>query len=112
RPGIASTWSSPRRSPVSSPRSSSRTDRQASSEDPTSTVIVTPAEAGVQGDRLKLGPWIPAFAGMTRDWESSMHVMYFTEQPMSAYPADIGLEVGHTALMFSNKYFDPVAGSR
>src|ERR1700760_2274689 len=41
-----------------------------------------------------------------------MHVMYFTEQPMSAYPADIGLETGHTALMFSNKYFDPVAGSR
>ena len=41
-----------------------------------------------------------------------MHVMYFTEQPMSAYPADIGLETGHTALMFSNKHFDPVAGSR
>src|SRR6266403_1351585 len=41
-----------------------------------------------------------------------MHVMYFTEQPMSAYPADIGLEAGHTALMFSNKHFDPVAGSR
>src|ERR671930_1096231 len=41
-----------------------------------------------------------------------MFVMYFTEQPMSAYPADIGLEVGHTALMFSNRYFDPVAGSR
>jgi hypothetical protein len=41
-----------------------------------------------------------------------MFVMYFTEQPMSTYPADIGLEVGHTALMFSNKYFDPVAGSR
>jgi alkanesulfonate monooxygenase SsuD/methylene tetrahydromethanopterin reductase-like flavin-dependent oxidoreductase (luciferase family) len=41
-----------------------------------------------------------------------MHLMYFTEQPMSAYPADIGLETGHTALMFSNKYFDPVAGSR
>src|SRR6201984_3073568 len=41
-----------------------------------------------------------------------MFVMYFTEQPMSAYPADIGLETGHTALMFSNKYFDPVAGSR
>jgi alkanesulfonate monooxygenase SsuD/methylene tetrahydromethanopterin reductase-like flavin-dependent oxidoreductase (luciferase family) len=38
--------------------------------------------------------------------------MYFTEQPMSAYPADIGLETGHTALMFSNKHFDPVAGSR
>ena len=31
-----------------------------------------------------------------------MHVMYFTEQPMSAYPAKIGLEVGHTALMFSS----------
>src|SRR5260221_1920200 len=41
-----------------------------------------------------------------------MHQMYFTEQPMSAYPADIGLETGHTALMFSNKHFDPVAGSR
>ena len=41
-----------------------------------------------------------------------MHVMYFTEQPTSAYPADIGLEAGHTALMFSNKHFDPVAGSR
>ena len=41
-----------------------------------------------------------------------MHVMYFTEQPMSAYPSDIGLETGHTALMFSNKHFDPVAGSR
>jgi len=40
-----------------------------------------------------------------------MHVMYFTEQPMSAYPADIGLETGHTALLFSNKHFDPVAGS-
>ena len=43
---------------------------------------------------------------------NAMHLMYFTEQPMSAYPADIGLEFGHTALMFSNKYFDPVAGSR
>ena len=41
-----------------------------------------------------------------------MHLMYFTEQPMSAYPSDIGLEAGHTALMFSNKHFDPVAGSR
>ena len=40
-----------------------------------------------------------------------MHVMYFTEQPMSAYPAEIGLEAGHTALMFSNKHFDPIAGS-
>lgn len=41
-----------------------------------------------------------------------MHIMYFTEQPMSAYPADEGLKFGATALMFSNKHFDPVAGSR
>lgn len=41
-----------------------------------------------------------------------MHLMYFTEQPMSTYPADIGLEFGATALMFSNRYFDPVQGSR
>jgi alkanesulfonate monooxygenase SsuD/methylene tetrahydromethanopterin reductase-like flavin-dependent oxidoreductase (luciferase family) len=41
-----------------------------------------------------------------------MHQMYFTEQPMSAYPAQEGLDFGATALMFSNKYFDPVAGSR
>ncbi|MGH7053558.1 MAG: LLM class flavin-dependent oxidoreductase, partial [Stellaceae bacterium] len=41
-----------------------------------------------------------------------MFTMYFTEQPMSAYPAQTGLEFGATALMFSNKYFDPVAGSR
>ncbi len=41
-----------------------------------------------------------------------MHLMYFTEQPMSAYPADAGTKFGATALMFSNKHFDPVAGSR
>ena len=41
-----------------------------------------------------------------------MHLMYFTEQPMSAYPSQTGLDIGHTALMFSNKHFDPVAGSR
>src|SRR4026208_2562442 len=41
-----------------------------------------------------------------------MHLMYFTEQPMSAYPADAGRDFGATALMFSNKPFDPVAGSR
>jgi alkanesulfonate monooxygenase SsuD/methylene tetrahydromethanopterin reductase-like flavin-dependent oxidoreductase (luciferase family) len=41
-----------------------------------------------------------------------MHLMYFTEQPMSAYDAQAGLDFGATALMFSNKYFDPVAGSR
>jgi alkanesulfonate monooxygenase SsuD/methylene tetrahydromethanopterin reductase-like flavin-dependent oxidoreductase (luciferase family) len=41
-----------------------------------------------------------------------MHLMYFTEQPMSAYPAEEGLEFGATALMFSNKHFDPAEGSR
>src|SRR5580765_4250999 len=41
-----------------------------------------------------------------------MHLMYFTEQPMSAYSAVAGREFGATALMFSNKHFDPVAGSR
>src|SRR5262245_10179334 len=42
----------------------------------------------------------------------AMHLMYFTEQPMSAYPADEGKNFGATALMFSNRHFDPVAGSR
>ena len=41
-----------------------------------------------------------------------MHLMYFTEQPMSAYPVDEGRNFGATALMFSNRHFDPVAGSR
>src|SRR5580765_7435083 len=41
-----------------------------------------------------------------------MHLMYFTEQPMSAYPEAAGRDFGATALMFSNKHFDPVAGSR
>jgi alkanesulfonate monooxygenase SsuD/methylene tetrahydromethanopterin reductase-like flavin-dependent oxidoreductase (luciferase family) len=41
-----------------------------------------------------------------------MHMMYFTEQPMSAYDAQAGLAYGATALNFSNSYFDPVAGSR
>src|SRR5436309_13315542 len=41
-----------------------------------------------------------------------MHLMYFTEQPMSAYPEDEGRAFGATALMFSNRYFDPAAGSR
>jgi alkanesulfonate monooxygenase SsuD/methylene tetrahydromethanopterin reductase-like flavin-dependent oxidoreductase (luciferase family) len=41
-----------------------------------------------------------------------MHLMYFTEQPMSAYPADEGRAFGNTALMFSNRHFDPVEGSR
>jgi alkanesulfonate monooxygenase SsuD/methylene tetrahydromethanopterin reductase-like flavin-dependent oxidoreductase (luciferase family) len=41
-----------------------------------------------------------------------MHLMYFTEQPMSAYSAAEGLKFGATALMFSNRHFDPAAGSR
>ncbi len=41
-----------------------------------------------------------------------MHLMYFTEQPMSAYSSAEGLKFGATALMFSNRHFDPVAGSR
>jgi len=41
-----------------------------------------------------------------------MHLMYFTEQPMSAYPAQAGLDFGATALMFSNKHFDAIEGSR
>src|ERR1700748_2940543 len=41
-----------------------------------------------------------------------MHQMDFTEQPMSAYSAQEGLDFGATALMFSNKHFDPVQGSR
>jgi alkanesulfonate monooxygenase SsuD/methylene tetrahydromethanopterin reductase-like flavin-dependent oxidoreductase (luciferase family) len=38
--------------------------------------------------------------------------MYFTEQPMSAYPAEEGKKFGYTALIFPNKYFDSVAGSQ
>ena len=42
-----------------------------------------------------------------------MHLMYFTEQPMSAYPEAEALKLGGvSALLLSNKYFDPVAGSR
>ena len=41
-----------------------------------------------------------------------MHLMYFTEQPMSAYPEDAVGDEGVTALMFSNSNFDPVAGSQ
>jgi alkanesulfonate monooxygenase SsuD/methylene tetrahydromethanopterin reductase-like flavin-dependent oxidoreductase (luciferase family) len=44
--------------------------------------------------------------------ENAMHLMYFTEQPMSAYPAQVGLDFGATALMFPNQHFDPVQGSR
>lgn len=50
-----------------------------------------------------------------------MHIMYFTEQPMSTYPEDKISEVvpvggGQaqkvTSLMFSNRWFNPVDGSR
>ena len=41
-----------------------------------------------------------------------MHMMYFTEQPMAAYDAEAGLEFGATALNSSNKYYNPVEGSR
>jgi alkanesulfonate monooxygenase SsuD/methylene tetrahydromethanopterin reductase-like flavin-dependent oxidoreductase (luciferase family) len=41
-----------------------------------------------------------------------MHLMYFTEQPMSSYDAEEGRRFGATALMFSNNNFDPVEGSR
>ncbi len=41
-----------------------------------------------------------------------MHLMYFTEQPMSTYPAAEGDRYGYTALLFPNKFFDPISGSR
>jgi alkanesulfonate monooxygenase SsuD/methylene tetrahydromethanopterin reductase-like flavin-dependent oxidoreductase (luciferase family) len=41
-----------------------------------------------------------------------MHLMYFTEQPMSTYPAEAGDDLGYTALLFPNRYFDPAEGSR
>ena len=47
-----------------------------------------------------------------RSGVTAMHLMYFTEQPMSAYPEQAGRDFGATALMLSNKHFDPVAGSR
>jgi alkanesulfonate monooxygenase SsuD/methylene tetrahydromethanopterin reductase-like flavin-dependent oxidoreductase (luciferase family) len=41
-----------------------------------------------------------------------MHLMYFTEQPMSTYPEEAGRAFGNTALLFPNSNFDPVEGSR
>ena len=41
-----------------------------------------------------------------------MHLMYFTEQPMSAYPQEEGEKFGYTALLFPNKFFDPKEASR
>jgi len=41
-----------------------------------------------------------------------MHLMYFTEQHMSTYPPAEGDRYGYTALLFPNKFFDPISGSR
>ena len=43
-----------------------------------------------------------------------MHFLYFTEQPDSAYPEPRGEDglLGTTRLMFSNRNFNPVEGSR
>ena len=41
-----------------------------------------------------------------------MHLVYFTEQPMSAYSEQAGRDFGATALMFPNTHFDPIEGSR
>ncbi|MCH8196145.1 MAG: LLM class flavin-dependent oxidoreductase, partial [Chloroflexi bacterium] len=50
-----------------------------------------------------------------------MELIYFTEQPMATYPeedAKLEVPIGPgkmqrvTSLMLSNKYFDPVSGSR
>src|SRR5258708_9923557 len=51
-----------------------------------------------------------------------MLISYFTEEPMSTYPAQEALRIqpddhparhpGDTVLLFSNKFFDPVDGSR
>ena len=41
-----------------------------------------------------------------------MHLMYFTEQPMSTFPADAVGPERNVALTFSNRYFDAAEGSR
>ena len=41
-----------------------------------------------------------------------MHVMYFSEQPMSPYPKEEADKLGYSALLFSNEHFDPAEGSR
>ena len=41
-----------------------------------------------------------------------MFIMYFTEQPMSAYPEEEARKnAGLNVLTFSNRHFDPAAGS-
>ena len=41
-----------------------------------------------------------------------MFQMYFTEQPMSAYPVAEGDRLGYTSTIFPNKYFDPQDAAR
>ena len=41
-----------------------------------------------------------------------MHLMYFTEQPMSAYAEAAREEFGYTSLLFPNRYFDPEEAAR
>ncbi|MEE9284875.1 MAG: LLM class flavin-dependent oxidoreductase, partial [Dehalococcoidia bacterium] len=41
-----------------------------------------------------------------------MHLMYFTEQPMSAYPESAREEFGYTSLLFPNRFFDPQRAAR
>lgn len=41
-----------------------------------------------------------------------MFLGYFTEQPMSTYPEEVGRDIGYTSVLFPNHYFDPVEGSR
>ena len=41
-----------------------------------------------------------------------MHLMYFTEQPMSVYPEEEARKLGYTALLFPNTHFDRAAASR
>ncbi|MSQ26227.1 MAG: LLM class flavin-dependent oxidoreductase [Dehalococcoidia bacterium] len=41
-----------------------------------------------------------------------MFQMYFTEQPMSAYPVAEGNRLGYTSTIFPNQYFDPQAAAR
>jgi alkanesulfonate monooxygenase SsuD/methylene tetrahydromethanopterin reductase-like flavin-dependent oxidoreductase (luciferase family) len=41
-----------------------------------------------------------------------MFLTYFTEQPMSAYDEQAGLDAGYTAVLFSNEHYDAHAASR
>lgn len=41
-----------------------------------------------------------------------VHIMYFTEQPMSTFPSEEAFRQGHSVLLFSNKHCDPQDASR